>query len=225
MDRFSVTDDGLYYGTRRLGHRDGLYVDTSELKSLGKKDGVARLVMPHRIDAVFAAGSRVVGAESKRPGDLVTSTRSGRLGRQTTTLLETVDVPVLLMRNWPNVDDPAIADVVVNLVRLECLGVLLLPCPTDDEGVLAFLREYRTFLADGSRAALAAIAWTDRRRVAEPYGQGRFLRNIKGLGTAMKERLYEHFGSTRAVLNATEEELRAAKVPAKVRERIREAMS
>ena len=221
--KFRVEADCLWYGERLLGPSSGLYADTKELASLGESDGVKHLHMPRRVDIVFVAGTRVVGAESKKPSDLISSTMSRRLARQMRTLIEVVDVPTLVLRGGlpgQMFDEVSLHEVLVNLVRLQCLGVVLLPCATSDKGVLEDLALYRTFLADGSRSALAAIAGTDKDKKKGGVG---LLERIKGVGPARSAKLRTRFGSTIGVLVATDEELKGEGVPEKLRERIREA--
>ena len=223
QERFEVKDGGMYFGARRLGPVDGLYVDTGELPSLKEGDGVRRMQMPRRVDFVFAAGEKTVGGESKKPSDLISSTWSGRLARQIRVLHETVDVSVLLLKGGvPSFDDADAATTIINLVRLECLGVLLLPCPSRDKDVLLRLVEYRKLLVPESRAAFAAVAWTDEGRTKRDNGSGGLLRAIKGVGASRAAALHKYFGSTAAVLMATEQELREAGVSAKLAKRIRE---
>lgn len=100
MDKLTVIDGQVAYQGEKLG--SGLIADYNELKLLTEKDGVTHMETPHRIDMLFAAGDKVVGVESKKPSDLVTSFNSRRLARQFRTLLSAVDIPVLLKRGvWP----------------------------------------------------------------------------------------------------------------------------
>ena len=95
---FTIQDDDLLYNGEYFGPKTALYIDSNELKKL-KGEGVVRRTMPSRIDMVFVAGDSVIGVESKKPGDLDTSIRAGRLARQMRTLMKEVDVPCLLLRN------------------------------------------------------------------------------------------------------------------------------
>ena len=201
---FNVRGDSLYYEDVRLGPSEGLYADTKELASLGEADGVLHMSMPMRVDMVFVAGNRVVGCESKTTGDLISSTSSRRLARQMRTLLSSVNVPCLIMKGGlPNFNDDSkeIEEVLTNLVRLQCLGVTLLPCPRRDKALLARLVKFRTVLMDG------------------------LLRMIRGIGPVAENRLRETFGSTLGVLQATDQELAEAKLSATIIKRIREAAS
>ncbi len=100
MKDLTVIDGEVAYKGKKLGV--GLITDSNELKLLTEADGVRHMETPHRIDLLFAAGDKVVGVESKKPGDLINSFNSRRLARQFATLLEVVDVPVLLKRGvWP----------------------------------------------------------------------------------------------------------------------------
>ena len=100
MGDFTVIDGEVAYKGAKLGA--GLIADFNELKLLTEKDGVTHMETPLRIDMLFASGDKVVGVESKKPSDLITSYNSRRLARQFATLLEAVDIPVLLKRGaWP----------------------------------------------------------------------------------------------------------------------------
>jgi ERCC4-type nuclease len=219
---FNVRDDGLYYADRRLGPRDALYVDTKELPTLTADDGVIRLHMPRRIDVVFVAGSRVVPCESKVGGDFVTSMYSRRLARQVRTLFDVGDVPAVILRGGVPYNERDVTD---HLVRLQCIGVTLLFCPMTDRGTLEALQKYRTYLADGSRSALSAVAGTDAKSVAAPYSNGRFLLNIKGVGPKLVTKLTNELGSTVSVLSAPPNRLRKAGASPAIVKRIKEAAS
>ena len=221
---FNIREDSLYYEDVRLGPTDGLYADTRELASLGKKDGVLHMSMPMRIDMVFVAGDRIIGCESKTANDLISSTHSRRLARQMRNLFTAVDVPCLLLKGrLPNFSDEefGIPEVLANLVRLQCLGVTLLPCPSRDKDLLERLVSYRTILMNGSRSPLIAIAGTDKTKKTS----GGLLRTIHGIGPASEAKLLKAFGSALGVLQASDEELKKAKLSATIIKRIREAAS
>ena len=209
---FELRDDGLYHDARRLGPRHALYVDSGELTTLGREQGVAHLAMPAHIDFVFVAGSRIVGCESKRPDDLVSSTHAKRLARQMRVLLREVNVPALVLRGGLPFAD---AETLENLVWLQALGVMLLPTGARDTDVLEALSTYAPILADGSRSALAAVAGTDKGKPRSVLGA------VKGVGPAREALLRTKFGSTRAVFAASKDELRAAGLSKGLVERIR----
>ena len=218
---FRVSGDSLCYGDAVLGPRTALFVDSGELK--GAVDGIVRLNTPHRIDMVFCAGERVVGVECKLPQDLLSSHASKRLARQMRVLLDVVDVACLGLRGLPGGGFTAWAQPLWNdLVRLQALGVVLLPLSSNDLYVPAQFAEYSEFLS-GGRAPLAAVAGTDKaRRVSR--GPGWFLKMLKGVGPVAAAKLHGKFGSTRAALNATADEWRELKVSQKVIDRREEAM-
>jgi ERCC4-type nuclease len=218
---FTVKGDSLFFNGVEIGPRSDLYADSGELSSLNEADGVRHLRMPGRIDLVMVAGDRVVGAESKRPLDLIGSTRSRRLARQIRMLQRSVDVPCVVLRGGvPSFSDNEIRDVITNLVSLQQLGVTLLPCPSGDRDTLSRLVEYRAILATGSRAALKAIAGTDERKI----GGGSWLGRVKGVGPKMEKRLRVKFGTLASVIAATDDDLRKAGVSATVIRRLREMM-
>ena len=221
---FTIKGDDLLYDGERFGPKTALYVDHNELKKL-PSDGVIRRTMPNRIDMVFVAGNSVVGVESKKPGDLSTSIRAGRLARQMRTLINEVDVPCLLLRAgsrwWDKFSDEGF-HVWVDLVRLQCLGVYILPGPVQDKDVPTWLGFYRPSLA-GGRTPLASIARTDKKAV-KPSNKGWFLKNIKGIGGTIATKLHSRFGSTRHALLAKPEEWRELGISQKVVDRKEEAL-
>ncbi len=220
---YHVRDNGLWFNDKRLGPKDALYVDSSELKGLGKKDGVKHLAMPGRVDGVCAVGERVLGYESKLWADLVNSVASKRLARQMKLLIAVVDVPALLVRGHLPQFDAEFDWVWDELVRLQAIGVVVLPGPVADRDVPGRIATYRTFLVEGSRSAYAALAGTDKRAVAEPYSGGRFLQNVKGIGPKLREKLHTRYGTTAGVFAASDDDLRQD-VSKVVLKRLREAM-
>ena len=211
---FTISDGGLWYDGRRLGAASGLYADSKELATLGEKHGVKHLAMPQRIDYVFVAGTRVVGCESKRPGDLVTSTHCKRLARQVRELKRQVDVAAVVLRGGLPKDAP---DVLTNLVALQAIGVILIPTGPTDMDVLSALVEAVTILADESRSALVAVAATDKRKPRS------LLEAVKGIGPGREALLHTKFDSPLDVLNATDAELKEAGLTKGVIAKIREA--
>lgn len=220
---FKVIGDYLYYDKRQLGPASALYVDSNELKHV-KFDGVVHLHMPKRIDFIFAVDQKVVGVESKLPADLANSVSSKRLSRQIKTLRDEVDVVCLLVRGLPNNYgfDIVYQKVWNDLVRLQALGVFILPGSQNDEEVVAQLYKYREFLGSG-RSALAAIAGTDStpKEVRRP---GWFLRGLRGIGGIKATRLHRRFGSTRAALAASDAAWKEEKMSQKVLDERKEAM-
>ena len=229
---FTIKGDDLLYDGVHFGPKSALYVDRNELKKL-PRDGVIRRTMPNRIDMVFVAGDSVIGVESKKPNDLNSSIHAGRLARQIRTLMKEVDVPCLLMRGIPQnpwgfesdnntAFNEDLFHVWVDLVRLQCLGVYILPGPELDEDVPKWLGFYRPSLA-GGRTPLASIARTDKKAV-KPGNKGWFLKNIKGIGGTIATKLHRHFGSTRNALLAKPEEWRELGISQKVVDRKEEAL-
>lgn len=218
---FQVRNNDLYFDQQRLGPKSGLYVDSGELPTLHIEQGVRHLRMPYRIDAVFLADQRIVGVESKRRDDLISSIRSRRLARQMRTLHAVVDAPVLLLRGGlPDFDDGDYADIFYTLLAHQCIGTFLLFAPSSDEGVLRTLYAARSVLATGSRSPLVAVAGEENNFVKT----GGLLRGVKGLGPRMEERLRNEFGSTLAALNAGEAGWERVGVSPGVRQRLQEAL-
>lgn len=216
---YSVRGDELWFDETRLGPTSALYADHGELKKLGPKDGVRRVKggTPGKIDFVFAVGTRVAGVESKRPHDYDTSTSGKRLARQLRTMRDLVDIQCLMLRGWPEWYHD-------ELVKMQMLGVVILPGPDVDAHVPDYLFRYRKILDDDNRTRYSVLAGTDKKPVALPYTKGRFLGNVQGIGETTREKLHSAFGSTRAVFDATDEELRKY-VSATILRRLREVMS
>ena len=219
---FTVAGNQLLFGGEVLGSTAALYVEPSEFPGLTEKDGVVRRTMPRRVDAVFVVDGKVVGCESKKPQDLVDSTRSRRLHRQMRTLIEIADIPVLLIRGaLPVLDDDAL-DTMFNLVCLQRLGVTILPCPVGSRGALKYLLRYRDALSGESRTPLSALRGTDERKVDAPQT---LLGSIRGVGSQLEAKLMKAFGSQLSTLGAMEQELVEAGAPKKVAKRIKELVA
>ena len=199
---FEIQEGKLIHGDTVLGPVSALFVDSAELLPLKEKHGIVRLQMPYRIDMVFVAGEKVVGVESKKPDDLVSSTLNRRLARQIRVLMREVDIAVLLLKGGL----PSFTDidpgVIHNLINLQRLGVLIYPVPTRAERVLEYLRELKIRLTS-DRSALAAVAGTDR---AKPK-QLSLLQLVKGVGPASEQKLLKQFGGLYEVLTADEDSL------------------
>ena len=216
---FTVSDGQLWFNDTSLGSSKALYADSQEFPGVGVADGVIHRHMPLRIDAVFVVGGKVVGCESKKPQDLVDSTRCRRLARQMRTLLEHTDIPTLLLRGaMPEFTTSENMDVMNNLVCLQQLGVTLLPTPVSSKLALQFLAGYRRALTPDSRTPLSALRGTDEKKRAE----GTLLRSIKGVGARLEEKLLTVFTTPLAVLTATRDELKSAGANATVANRIKE---
>lgn len=212
--RFTVDDAGIWYEGKRLASRDALLADSRELTALSTDDGVRHLNMPGRIDLVFAAGDKVVGAESKKAQDCIDSFYSRRLHRQLRTLGRLVDIPAIILRGYAPDFIDEYSGAIINLVRIQALGVYLLPLPMDDRECLPWLLKYSEILTDGSRAANAAVRGEDNRL----KGQGLLVSQVKGLGAKRVDKLLRL-----AVSKAGETELQAV-VGKTLARRLREAI-
>ena len=163
----------------------------------------------------------MVGCESKKPQDLIDSTHQRRLHRQIRTLIDQVDVPTLLIRHsLPDFNSLENLDVMFNLVCLQQLGVLVLPCPEDSQLALTYLSKYRTVLNTESRTPLSAIRGSDSERKADDSDS--LLRKIRGVGPQLEQRLLSKFDSPLAVLSSSHENLVEAGASSRVATRIKE---
>ena len=141
MSRVTIEDGWLLHDGVGLGSAGEIYVDTSAQQRAGRRSGLVYLPTPHHIDILMAVGGRVVGMESKTWGDLDSSRRSGRLSRQLGTLLECVDVSVLLVRDRLLTSHTLdVRELWLETARWQAMGAFVLEGPPQDEllaGVLA----------------------------------------------------------------------------------------
>lgn len=222
--KFNVRNNVLYHGETGMGLALGLYVDSKELSTLSQAAGVCHLMMPHRIDAVFCVGGRVIGVESKCTADLVTSWRGKRLARQVRILREEVDVPVVLIRVSPGASGEFFfelnnhTNLALDLARLQMMGVLVVFSRDRDRAVLDTYNELKKFVA-GQRNVLAAVAGHDRAKPPQ-RDAGWFLQHLKGIGPETASRLHRQYGSTHTALDAWP----TWKVSERVKNNVREAM-
>lgn len=226
MDKFTIVDGQIVAGNKPIGPASALHVDPGELKALGKADGVMHKLLPKRIDLLFGVDARVAGGEMKRPHDLMTSTRNRRLMRQMRTLVELVDIPLLVLRGgfpFTFETDPLVWE---NLAKLQVLGVTILPVPTHAKRLVEQLGVYREMLHADSRTPLSALAGTDRPKRALDWT---LLEAVRGVGQSKARAARQHFGSAWEVLKAVveggrEEELTKVGITDRLRGKIKEGL-
>ena len=207
--RVTVKSGGLWYGAKRLGPRDHIYVYPGEEKHLGVEDSEEHVTVcttPGNIDFLFALpNGKIVGGEVKRPDDLVKSHRSRRLARQVRTLRDTVDISVLVLRGgldvlslyaMVSVWHPRPWEFWEDLTGLQTQGVYLLPVPLTE--YWPWLKMFRKAVsASGARC----LAGNDRRESRERQ-PGWLLRRIPGIGPDRSKRLVAEYGSSLGALIA-----------------------
>ena len=203
--RVTVKANALWYGTKRIGPTERIYVSPGEEKHLGG-DNVTVCATPSAIDVLFALpDGKIVGGEVKRPDDLVKSHLSRRLARQVRTLRDTVDIPVLILRDGINVysidalvqeGHPRPWEFWEDLTSLQTQGVYLLPVPLED--YWPWLEMFRSAL---SQSGARCLAGTDR-RVSRERQPGWLLRRIPGIGPDRSKRLVAEYGSSLGALIA-----------------------
>ena len=202
---------------------DQILCDTSAAHPKGPKWGLLYTPTPEHVDILFEAGEKVVGVESKTWSDLATSRTNGRLARQLRTLLELVDISVLLIRGEPRVDLPweQYREERLECARWQAMGAVVISGPFQDAHLADYLQACRPILA-GGRNALKAVAVHER----EPKERqpGWLLRRIPYVGPELSRRLIAKFGTTRAALVASDEAWKELKVPDRVLEARRQAM-
>ena len=218
---YNIQGDALYFDDRRLGPTSALYVDKNELRFMTdetKAKGIIRLTLPERIDFLFVAGDKVVGCESKKPMDLVSSYAQGRLSRQLRTIGEVCDHTLLVLRGGADIHYlRGLVDMeqtrmknkfnphsmfVDLFVRYPMLGIQVVGVPDLDDDIPFWLNLYRMALMHPEQD-IRALARTDQRPSRRYLDEkGGYLRHIPGVGKVTAAKLYKAFGSTKAALNA-----------------------
>ncbi len=244
----------LWCGGELLGPASFLYSDSKELPGTNETDGVIHRQMPHRIDIVMAGNSKVAGVESKTPTDLLNSFLSRRLKRQLRTMLDVVDLPVLLVRGqwpaflhtkgkrgvdiiWSSYDPPSrdkdsdtrlfrsLFPLFAELTRWQMLGGVVLYGPSVDEPQATLaFLKSQRSILGGTRNVLVAVAGTDKGK-EKKEGPGWFLKSVRGIGGATVEKLtVSGQRTTGEVLNGSDEELKMWGATSKQIKAIKEAM-
>ena len=222
---FTIKGKEVWYKNKVLGPKTALHVDKDELKYATAAGIKRHPTMPLRVDMVMCAAGKVIGIESKLPQDLIDSQKKRRLARQMRALLNECDIACLMVRGLPDYMGCSMEfqSLWNDLVRLQALGVIILPASQDHDDIVKQLAKYAEFLTD-KKAPLAAIAGTDKKKLKKS-DKGWFLTGLKQLGSVTAMRLHDHFGSTKAALNASDKEWQALKVSKKLIKRRNEAMS
>lgn len=205
---FTTHSSQVWWEGQSIGPASGLIVPHNELKTLTEKDHVYHTSIPHNIDGLFVVGDKVVGWESKKPPDLVASHANGRLARQVSTLLDTVDLPILVRRGF---DAALVAKLITreakfsrgwkgaqlweDLIRYQSLGMFIIDAADTDRAVKRSLGFAKSALGGSPVRAVA-------RREAGPKERkpGWLLRRIPGIGLKTSSNLYEQYGTTIACL-------------------------
>ena len=222
---FKIIKNDLWYKDKLLGPKTALHLDKDELK-YAKADGLLRHpTMPLRIDMVMCVGNKVVGIESKLPQDLIDSQKKRRLARQMRAIISTCDIACLMVRGLPDYMGCTMEYQTLwnDLVRLQALGVFLLPASQDHNEIVQQLAKYAEFFTN-KKAPLAAISGNDRKKLKKSV-KGYLMTGIEGLGSITAERLHEKFGSTEAALLASDAEWKEMKIGTKLLARRKRAMS
>lgn len=211
----------LKLGNKVLGPASALYVDSGENVT---GPGVVRRQMPNRMDYAFALKSgKVVGLESKKLSDLISSHRARRLQRQLRDMFDTVDIPILILRStgtsWRGLAE--FPDLMLDLVKFQLLGGIIAHAPADDASMYEFLGELKATL-EGNRNLRTVIAGTDKKKVTGTKFEARLQRLLDGCGPAMARRLARAFPNISAVLMAPETALKEAGATRPVIKQIKE---
>lgn len=219
MTRISITNNRILHDGRDYGPSSALLCYPGEEKGLGELASVPEAMLgragtvvcstPHNIDLVASVGMRVLGCEVKRMPDFVDSWFSRRLHRQLRTLLATVDLPVLVVRDfsWDELHalflernrhqrrKRGFNEIMEDIVNLQSQGVYWFPVAEDEYRMdIAALR--RALAGPGTRI----LAGTDQ--AARDRKPGWLLRKIPGIGPAKSAELVKDHGEPTDVLIA-----------------------
>lgn len=208
MTRIQITAGRIVHDNRDYGPSNALLIYPGEEKGLGG-NAPPPVQTPHNIDLVAGVGKRVLGCEVKRMRDLVDSWFGRRLHRQLRTLRTTVDLPVLVVRDWSWDEMHTLFqernrhqrrkrgfnEIMEDIINLQSQGVYFFPVAEDGYGgEIAALR--RALSGPGTRI----LAGTDQ--VERERKPGWILRRINGIGPAKSAELIEKYGTPIDVLIA-----------------------
>lgn len=223
MTRIEITNNRIVHNEQDYG--TALLAYPGEQTGLGP-DTALVCQTPHNIDLVATVGARVMGCEVKRMPDLVDSWFGRRLHRQLRTLLATVDIPVLVIRDfsWDVMHELFLErnryqrrkrgfnEIMEDIVNLQSQGVYFFPVAEDDyRGDIAALR--RALAGSGTRI----LAGTDQ--VEHDRRPGWLLRRVPTIGIKKSAELVERYGTPVDVLLAA----RNGEIPGVVGKKLAEA--
>lgn len=171
MKKIYIADKTFCHEVGPFAGSEDFVFDSAECSDLKGQPGVKHIRTPYRIDSIFAAGGKVVGVEFKMPSDAVSSHSSRLLARQLGTLLEVVDVPCLLLRDFNHRQIRSALNAMegrnkryrarnfwADLVRYQNSGITMLFGPANDEDMLSYLKGLRDVLGGGYSAGAFAGA-------------------------------------------------------------------
>ena len=225
MSKITIINNRIVHDGRDYGPAASLLAYPGEEKGLGGDIGSSGQT-PHNIDLVSAVRGRVIGCEVKRMDDLVESWFIRRLHRQLKTLRDTVDIPVLIIRDfdWEVLHKLFIEkncfvkrkrefnEIMEDIVNLQSQGVYFFPVAEEDYGMdIAALR--RALASPGTRI----LAGTDQ--VVQDRKPGWLLRRIPSIGPAKSAELIEEYGEPTDVLIAA----RNGDIPGSIGKKLLEA--
>ncbi len=208
-----VIDGRLRDGEKDYGPATGLFVDAGE-STPDEASGIIKAQLPHRIDYIYVVNNneqpKIVGLESKKVGDLISSWRARRLQRQLRNMVETVDIPVLLVRPGDEIDFvmlDAWPEIQSDLVRFQMMGGYVWLAPYETEHLFEFLGETKSILS-GNRNLRTIITGIDKAKPKGNKQEAALQAMLKGCGPVMAKKLIGQFRTVGRVLQATDTELR-----------------
>ncbi len=225
MTRIAIINNRIVHDGRDYGPSTALLAYPGEGEGLGSDTAIV-CSTPHNIDLVGGVGKLVIGCEVKRMDDFVRSWFSRRLHRQLKTLKETVDLRVLVIRDfdWDELHDlfrvrnrhqrrkRGFNEIMEDIVNLQSQGVYFFPVAEDGYGEdIAALR--RALATPGTRI----LAGTDQ--VEHDRKPGWLLRRIPGIGPSTSVKLIAQYGEAIDVLEAA----RRGDIPGSVGKKLIEA--
>ena len=207
MTKYEIRQGKLCYGSKVLGAEDDILVESTQ-KDV--RDFVERSQIPKVVvcklevgDYVFATGEgKTVALEEKRCGDFESSFSGGRRRgrRQLRECRGAADVAGLALRGaskrysmdteWSfSIDD---AEMLVDLVKWQVLGGVVVFLPWEPEDVIARLQGLRGVLRPGNHL-YSVVSGTDKKMpwVGQPEPILAFRRMVKGVGKVMGDKLWD----------------------------------
>lgn len=225
MSKITITKGRILHDGRDYGPGSALLCYPGEERGLGP-DTAPGPSTPHNIDLLGGVGTRVMGCEVKRMPDFVDSWFSRRLSRQLRTLLATVDLPVLVIRDfdWEELHElfqsenrharrkRGFNEIMEDIINLQSQGVYFFPVAEEEYGGdIAALR--RALASPGTRI----LAGTDRPPRDKKLGW--LIRTVKDIGKAKSAQLIADHGTSLDVLIAA----RNGEIPGAVGKKLAEA--
>lgn len=205
--KYEIRKDKLCYGSRILGGAECIFVEATQkdVRAFVEGSDAKGVVVCHLDvgDYVFATvAGKTVALEEKRSGDFASSFAEGRRRgrRQLRECRGAADIAGIALRGhhvWSNeghwiydiVDDD---EAMIDLVKWQVLGGLVVMLPAAPEEVVDRLKALRTVLQPGNHL-YSIVSGTDKKlpHVGQPEPVLAFRRMVKGVGKILGDALWE----------------------------------